>query len=814
MASRSCRGILLSCVCLPLAAQALPSPAELPAALHALPLQPPTADGAVVLVVDDAGKPVAGADLFVVDRERMQAARERLMGPTSAEMDLWTGVQAMLFFGARRLQTGADGSVRAGDVGMGAVAVHGDRVGVLVEREAAPLRIVLRPVLACTATVVDSQGKVVAGIALGLAAAKEQVQLSPLQPMGRTGDDGALRWRLPRALLDGNPLRDHLQVRADLPGPPVMAPFVIDANEPKAAARVQLPPTGQVRVIVYDAAEQPLRGVHDVQLRQKLSADAILDEQSAWQPTRSEPTGATFAWVQLGLALSATAKLEGVAGELRLERQGPMRAGELVVFDLRTTVGAPLLQARMLGLDGAPVADEPLQVLLMAPRDTRPVEARSDADGRLCIAVPADFPLREPARALVMRHGRGSPTAYGGAAWLTIPAGAHGPVDLGDVQLLAEPLRAEGVVVDRSGKPLAGIELEVPLSHFARADLRVQQASFPHRIRTGADGRFAIHELQPANEAAVLRPPPRSELHILEQGPVRLGVADLRVVVAGGGSLRLSLPGAPREGVLALLWRHGDYPSFCQLDDGTYVYENLTPGFYEVHLQVGGEVVAKIDRVDVRAGEPCADPRLADIPWRQYVRVVRLRVRDAQGRPLQPDIQVAVPGEGSLGAAMFTCWPDGIAEFALRKDAVGPMVVRHDEYLSQEFATFGDQLEVTMQPRPRVRIRLPDGLQLPAGASVQLRPAVPQRQEFARIVHEPARRADPSLFRPEAVGKHVVLLTCEPDRDAAAVWRGEIDVQPGDAVQEFELKVDRAVIDRLREAVQARLPAKEPGQGR
>lgn len=472
-----------------------------------------------------------------------------------------------------------------------------------------------------------------------------------------------------------------------------------------------------------------------------------------------------------------------------------------------------VLRFRVLGLDGKALTNTELQAMFVGAYAYHGATCRTDGDGTAQLPVPDSFSMAEEARLVICRRGAApmQPTEYGGSVAFGLPPRPRGGVELGEVRLLEEPVLLAGIVVDGKGQPVPDLELTTQVSHFVSAqNLRIRGVGtvvggtpFTHVARTDAAGRLTLREFLPADVPLQLRLVRDDVWQLPDQPAAKAGTADLRVVVARGAAIVVALPGAPKDGIVVRVERHGvanvSYP-FQRLPDGMLRFPRLQPGTYDVRFLVQNEVICAVAGVEVRAGEDCTDPRLQAVPWRDKVRVVNVQVRDAKDQPVAPLITVRRMVDGQEQPFLVQCDKDGTASLALLAEAPGTLELSSPEHVTFRIPDPKGEISLRMQQRPRVRIVTPAGLSLPEGTLLQLGAGKVTADTVVRAGQE-------TVLRPDSAGTMPLRLCVRPQKnEVQAVWTGAIDVAPTEGVQDKTLPIDQAVIDKLR----ALLPQKGP----
>ncbi|HEX5054570.1 MAG TPA: hypothetical protein VFZ65_22530 [Planctomycetota bacterium] len=594
-----------------------------------------------------------------------------------------------------------------------------------------------------------------------------------------------------------------LQVCAELGCHPPPSVSVRRDELPRLPVRLPLPATGQVRVLVYGDDEQPRNDVRSVELRTSPEQVGI-----AMRGQR-DASGATFR-TALGLAFEATAQVAGIAGHLQATGAGPTQPGELVVLDVRGTMGPPVLSMRVLGLDGQPVCGEMLGYVLSCAAWHRGAVVTSDDEGRVRIALPT--PLPEGTELIVLRRGEADESAYLGAARRPIAAGLRsGENAMPDLQLVTEPIVLAGQVVDENGKPMAGVELRCAPGwmrpHGGLGGGSGRQF-FHHVVRSDADGHFEVRDLvrpETVQFAAVIRGYELDGKHDFVTG-----TRDARLVMRRQGRVRFVLEGVPEmpHDVLVVYFvAPGEEP-----EDGIDLrgdrWVQKAAGRYEVVLRLhrNGPDLVRLPDVVV---EPGVDRELP-IAWQQFATLVKVTVVEPDGRPGAGRIvwNRVRKERGGYSADGVRTDPNGECSLLVPKDGGWLAIEEFGMRAVVLEGVTGDQ-RIVLQPQLTLHVELRGDRELPAGAKVQF-----QLEHQGR----PGPLQASSRGHVEARGAGLVGMVDEPGTYEVRmqVWEriadnrfqrrtvlwGTVDVtdQPGPQSFALELSADqRRVFDELRE---------------
>jgi hypothetical protein len=765
-------------------------PADVGAALAAAPLAAADADGARVELIDAAtDEPLAGADLFVVERELLRGRRAAFASMQKEFAGDEAGYHLLLaaWFG-RRYRTGADGvAIVPPAAGATLVAVRGDHLGVQVVSRWPEAGITLRLVerVHYEVTVTDSFGRPAAGVPVEWGSLWEhgpEFSMFEAQATATSGTDGRARIAKDRLRPDDNLAA---QVAVLLPRP-LAARVERDADgRQREPIAFTLPPCGVVRVLVYGPDEQPVSGLESVRLR---SPGAESHDRRTGLPSQLDGDSALFRWVGLDQEVEVVAKVAGITGELRAMAAGPTHRGELVVCDVRMAVADPIVRLVARAADGSLLANAKLG-LLRGTHDATSLEVvATDGAGRAQFTVASAWLQAAPDRTLLLvaRGDEREPTQYRGAFVVMLADEARGLVDLGEVTFAAEPVLAAGVLRDGDGKPLAGVRLraEATWRHGTRS-LSVPgdvETHFEHHVRTDADGRFAIRELAPKDVPIDVRVWRDAMWVLREPTQLAAGETNAKLVAVRSASLAVRLVDGKRlRGHGVGLRRHGDVEPMVEWpSDDTVSWQGLAPGRYVLSVQALGATVDLLDDLEVRAGEACADARLRSVDFGERVRCVTVQVWTPAGQPLRAASVVGVHvQQNSSSAQTHTTDAHGRVEFVF--PAQGNRVsIGHPEFRTVSVEEPKGVVQVAMRPRPAVRLVLADGETLPDGLRLVLQVEDVWWWAGSTLPGEATwQHGKDCVVRPECDGPMQLALF---GRDGTSLGRHAVTVPIGDAV--------------------------------
>lgn len=470
-------------------------------------------------------------------------------------------------------------------------------------------------------------------------------------------------------------LTDLAELRAQAPAIGLSFSFFVQADVasatpvrtalegwPEEGQRVELtlPPAGALRVRLLTREGEPLASEGQLGWWWVPADVAAADPSCAYERVPSHlldaPAGeATIEGVGLGLTLSVTGSAPGFGSVTLRGIEGPTAPGEVRALELR--LGPPLASVRLRVLDpqGNPLANQPLRGEFWIDPDRVPSPAAgplrptwlsftSDADGLVTFwtapGAKEAAPRLDVSRRARDRDASADETWLLGSAFLPRVLGEGELADLGELRLQPVPVIAEGRVLDAHGNPVARANLAF-LERFGDGP-ELPWFNLPDgRLTTVADGAFRLRGRFPralgvqveAKGFALLR---REDLEVGARGlELRLAPAE---APAPSGALTLDVRIDPEVFPDALILRidgrdHDRRPDW--FPGRALTFERVPPGRYAVSVETraGGLEVARVEDVEVRAGETAEDSRLLPFDVRGLARTVRLEVLRPDGSP-------------------------------------------------------------------------------------------------------------------------------------------------------------------------------------
>src|SRR5690606_24757959 len=216
-----------------------------------------------------------------------------------------------------------------------------------------------------------------------------------------------------------------------------------------------------------------------------------------------------------------------------------------------------------------------------------------------------------------------------------------GPLELGELALEEAPLVASGTVVDATGQPVERVSLSVRPA----VPVKGYPTELVH-VGREPEGRFTIRG-RPASDDLLLV---RGLFSFSGEAPVpfRRGATDLRLVVTSFAELgvvvrhdlpfdvvRLLRAELVREGSGDRVRWSGSTSSPTARDARLLRFSTVPPGRYTLHVRLTGDdtPLVRVEGVDIGRGT-VEDPRLWSLDIRGKVRLARIRLVDADGRPV------------------------------------------------------------------------------------------------------------------------------------------------------------------------------------
>ncbi|MBX3462947.1 MAG: Ig-like domain-containing protein [Planctomycetes bacterium] len=703
---------------------------------------PTDARWVAVRIVDEAGDPVAGADVGWFD-ESLETLYEQLHPYEPATAMLWRSPEAQVERIGWRTRSDDQGMARVTwRRWTSVVAADATRFGRLdlPEHAALPadgLVLTLRPEHSLQVRVVDDRGQPAAGVPIGIAVL-EGTQVSRFwdwTPVAITGADGEATVRHLQHLAadegDAAPGAERpWRVQTLLPGftddPGVT--FTL-ATLPPSPVELRLPACGQVRARV-EVGGRPASGCRGAVLMAQGETEEWQWQQTAQLQQPTEGDGwVRFAWVPIGQRYAITTHDNGL---LTTDFQGPASRDEEVTVVLRPSRDSIVLTGRLLAPDGRPLGDRHWWLEARGNDSRYRSGLRTDERGRF--AVTLGEPGTEEPLTMVFEH------RCHGQRPLRVRVPPRilrpGTEDLGDLVETGGALLATGRFVAEHGPCPRHVFFRV--ERCLPAVLADQPWRPVHDLLEHQDGtgNFELRgEVQPGRLRLVfgtddLLPMPAFEFDV--------GARDLEVPLATGYRLAASAQlakGLDEDHLFAVLQPMAEgaratedrqrYQTAPVRDSETRLdlqWPALPAGRYRLALYSWSALapLLRIDDVAVPAPEG-GDPRLVDIDLRGLVRRVDLVVHGPDGTPIEDLSGVAFPlGQEAAaewrGAALYG------ATSQLLLPAAGPqeLLVAVYGFRPQRVRCDGDRVAIRLDPWPTVEVQFTPPEPLPAGGTMEV----------------------------------------------------------------------------------------------
>lgn len=445
---------------------------------------------------------------------------------------------------------------------------------------------------------------------------------SEIWQIGWTGEDGIAKSRLDESLR-GRSMPVRMQAYVSAPGLVQVRAPVLPTFE---TVRLQLPPTGSVRVRATGPAGAPLAD-RPVWFATVSSLEVDRGDRRYGEGSYTDAGlggEVVFAHVGLGLDLSLSMYVGTYGDEAKL--RGPMRAGEVVEhsFDTQKKPGY-VASGRLLDENGAPLVD----VRAFFRETSGGVEeVRTDAEGRFFVRarVRRETPVAQMQAWALLADGL--PCQFEPFE-LTLGT----PRDLGDLRAKPCVLVATGEVVTESVVP-PGLQLSVretnAPSHPGYEVVIAEDRTFRIFRRMGTPIGAMTLTAQAAGFANVAPIPFANGAHLRVE--LRRGVHFRARIVVDPAILDYV-----QQSALDMVMTREDGDGTLvrgTLADGEFVFESATlgAGMYRIAVESGNasDDLAQMDAVRLAPGEP-TDARLQPWDLRNEIQLRTMRLRKSDG---------------------------------------------------------------------------------------------------------------------------------------------------------------------------------------
>ncbi|MCA8947913.1 MAG: carboxypeptidase regulatory-like domain-containing protein [Planctomycetes bacterium] len=457
------------------------------------------------------------------------------------------------------------------------------------------------------------------------------------------------------------PLRDE-------PAVPVSAATPLSPPQ-----RLVLPPTGGLSISVRDV-DGKVPPLDDVEVGVEAATNGAPMSKGPWSsPALNRELGtAMVPWLGLGLDLTVTLRHRRSV-LISTELSGPRSPGEIVDCALRLSPDQLVqrqVRGRFVRRDGTPwpaCTAEARPLLQPRPSDwPRPQQVQIDDAGRFELTVEHACPpggSRSYQWKALHPDGSGHVRVSLALDQRIPPTG----LDLGDVVLDHGELLVAGTVLGPDDRPIAGARIRVRHRTLVGDREFWPDATTSGTERTGEDGRFfAFVAHGEADPGSSLRIQASCDGFVAtaDQEVVR-GATNVILVLSRAGAVAGSI--ALGEGQTAadfVLLIRGEVPPAGATQpmsrassirhDGTFEVSELAPGSYTLSVRRSGAAArwqrpppAEVGGLQIVAGETCRDPRIQRIEIAGPERALQITIVDRLSTPLQHASVTVIGAEGA-----------------------------------------------------------------------------------------------------------------------------------------------------------------------
>ena len=697
---------------------------------------PVPAGGLRVVVVDrGSGAPVPGAEVLF--------GSVALFGDLDGRRKRHENVdiEEELSIRGRRARCDGDGRWTAPpeDAAFVFCARDGDRWAFGTRPEEGELVLGLEADRSLAVEVVTRDGAPARGVPVHLGG--DPARPGPLDVRGVTGPEGRVEFRHLDSLLpepsDGFPIRVSLPIASARP-----IRWTLDASRvPEEPVRLVLPDTGTVAVELRDDGGAPVSAwVHVTPIR--VPADDPSGRSTGSRVSvRTREGRAFFPFVEVGGDVLVEADPDDRASPESKVIAGPAKPGKTVTVKLTAGKPYPVLKGRILDPDGVPLANTWVTGELVSDVDSVRGSvlwrAHTDREG----GFEARAPTNRPVSSLRwLRVHTDLPPRW--SAEVDLHPGPGRTVDLGDVRLVAEPVLAEGVVVDGEGEPVDWATIRVRKEvHLEGRDETYWDPVNEWMTQTDDVGAFQLLGEAPAGNFEIYAG--KSRWIDADPLPLRPGSTGYRFVLEREGKLA----GAVRvaEGIdptwlgvrvepehrprTARVWPPRERVS----NDGTFLVAGLPAGMARVTFLLEGreDPVAVVEDVEVRAGEVSRDPRLQGLDLESALHRIEVEVVDSAGRAIDTGHVAFALADDTVHHVKLA---GGRASFLAGRVGLGATIYAPG-YRTVTCPVVDDGSRIVLERARTVRVRLPDDFE-PPGDGIELRVAFAAESLRRRLFEE------------------------------------------------------------------------------
>jgi len=736
-------------------------PEDPQAALAAKTISKPVADGQALSIADGkTRKYLADVDILVLPNirdKRMQEGSKALSEQVGKKHDRKTAMMILGILYGERYRTNAEGIAYL-PKGPAVFAMVFHKGMTATWQPGSKTTIELQEPRYVHVVVHNSRGKPARNVVVGLD--EQSTYISPLVT-AKTDKNGLCRLEIEESLRSEKLVVQAMIASRDA----VKNEFHVNELTDKPL-QLTLPPCGHVRFILYGADERPVKMLKGALLhieRDPQQRGGLYGPSEWATPSQLDPDGAMFAHVSLGLKLTVHATVKGVGNTVKFASAGPTRENEMIIVEGRLKIGPPIISFRIVDQQGQPVVNQDIGTLMRSEQRYKYNTDKTDAEGRLGLSLE-----NVPDSIYFIRRKAGDRTVYLGAARIQCEDLQPGKQDLGDVQLVDEPVIVRGQVLNESKQPVAGLWLRgaatIAATGIGGGTTRGQQWHFEHRVCTDKEGRFEIRELHPLDVPLKLWPE-GSEWTTVERAVELLTdgsnqVIDVRRAGHIEGTFKGDMAGDTIE--VRAYPVDGGATHRATVRNGKFELHGLASGTYNLKFEKRGGF--KIENVTVpKPGQP-QDPRLQDIDWLKHFQVITTKVTNEAGTPLEI-CTVTVLDESGRGVSGKTVWPkDGGIVRQIARTGKLQLRVESSGHLTRVVTGDIADRHIKLKSIAPIKVRIKGVPDLPVGLEVRL-DVTDDRN--SRISIGARLRKERATLRPKVLGKTYVVLSLAYDSHVA-----------------------------------------------
>jgi len=719
--------------------------------LEQLPIAEPVADAQRVIVQLRATREYVPADVYVFSKSAVPAATWSHLRQNYLAPELLVAARHATHY---RADEDGYALVAMPDDGV-CIAIAGEHVGIH-EHNCTDTWISLDEWIRVRAEVLDHEGRPAAGVPVVVNADTP----SRRAVIGETDRTGRLSTRIekPRPGV-------KLDLRADVAGAEGIEPVPErDTGAKPRLVQLRLPPTGSLQVVLPDAlAARPFC------VNAALFSSNGLSRARKWTER-----GPLFSLVAIERDVESTVHVGHL--NIKLTVTGPQAAGEHVEVTPDFDEFA-VLPGRLVDASGQPHAAAPLWTVF--PSVGRMTSL--DDNGVFHLVARRTEVVAEGGHiALFCLDAKDHDEIGRGDATIEVDPFAD---EIGDVVMQKPSTLVRARLIDARDRPVVGVPVVITSEHGDR-----------HGAVTDERGRFELKatlfgelELTLGDQAPLLR-----RWQLPQAVPVQAGPEEQVVHVETAPSLRVT---TTRPDLLAWFTCRAfepdaPMPQFGQPVDDHLFVALARNGEHHVQVRFGDRLLVDLPRLVVRPGETDYE-MLQNIELPGDLHTTELIVRTPNGEPL--DVGVYLHGVDGFVAPRPLPLPTGrgaVAWFDGQR-----LTVQHREHRLVVLEPTGETTEVTMRPKARLRLRLPQGIELPASAVV-----IEQHVLFGDVVTtRHAWRQQPLVLRPTCDGEVTLSIEVPGPTGVLQLHAQTVTVPPHAELTDVTLAIDADAAQLARE---------------